>query len=372
LFHGTGRNAPIFNYLESSGSANITLYDTSMNGLIAFCILTQLGALPFCMDCEKKLRPYNAVMHSGISYALVAALLFGISTPFAKLLVGDIPPLMLAGLLYCGSGIGLLGWLLVHRLAGATNPEAPLIRADFPWLAGAILAGGIIAPVLLMLGISIIPASSAALLLNLEGVFTALLAWFVFKENFDRRIMLGMAFIIAGGILLSAQEMQTAGIPWGGLLIAAACLCWGIDNNLTRKVSASDPVQIAGIKGMVSATVNITAAIMLGMHFPTIKETALAGTLGLTGYGISLVLFVLALRNLGTARTGAYFSTAPFFGAAVSLLIFHDVSSPLFWLAGSFMSIGVWLHLTEHHEHIHTHEVLSHAHEHVHASPAYS
>ncbi len=301
-------------------------------------------------------------MKIGILYAILAAILFGISTPFAKLLIGGTSPIMLAGLLYAGSGVGLSLWMLLRK----RESIAHLTRQDAPWLAGAVVAGGIAAPVLLMFGITLIPASSASLLLNLEGVFTALLAWFVFKENFDRRIFFGMIFIIAAGVLLSWQESEAAGIPWGGLLVAAACLCWGIDNNLTRKVSASDPLQIAAIKGSAAGVVNIGIALALGMTLPALPVIAQAAAIGLAGYGISLVLFVLALRNLGSARTGAYFSVASFFGAAVSLLLLHESPSLSFWIAGALMGAGIWLHLTERHEHEHTHEPIEHEHEHTH------
>jgi drug/metabolite transporter (DMT)-like permease len=305
-------------------------------------------------------------MNSGILYALLAAILFGASTPFAKLLAGDIPPVMLAGLLYGGSGLGLSLWMLLRKAMRQQEIIANLTRKDAPWLAGAVASGGIAAPVLLMFGITLIPASSASLLLNLEGVFTSFLAWFVFKENFDRRIFIGMMFIIAAGILLSWQESQAVGVPWGGLLVAAACLSWGIDNNLTRKVSASDPLQIAAIKGSVAGVVNISIALGMGAALPALPVIAQAATVGLAGYGISLVLFVLALRNLGTARTGAYFSVAPFFGAVISLLLLHDNPTLFFSLTGGLMGIGIWLHLTENHQHEHTHEEMTHEHSHVH------
>jgi drug/metabolite transporter (DMT)-like permease len=309
----------------------------------------------------------ESIMKIGIIFALLAAILFGASTPFAKLLIDQITPIALAGLLYTGSGLGLLTWMLLRKtLLRRISTEANLTRKDVPGLSGAILVGGIIAPVLLMFGVNLIPASSASLLLNLESVFTALLAWFVFKENFDRRIMCGMIFIILAGVLLSWQESQAIGIPWGGILVIAACLCWGIDNNLTRTISASDPVQIACIKGIVAGIVNLSIALSLGIVFPDWSHIVLAGLIGLAGYGLSLVFFVLALRNLGTARTGAYFSVAPFFGASISLLLLHENPSLLFWVAGGLMGIGIWLHLTEHHEHEHTHDALDHEHEHVH------
>jgi len=303
----------------------------------------------------------------GIGPALLAALLFGASTPLAKLLVVDTSPILLAGLLYAGSGLGLGTWLLLRRYRGATtDAEAPLQRADVPWLAGAVLFGGVIGPVLLMVGLVNTPASSASLLLNLESVLTALLAWIVFRENVDVRIFLGMMAIVAGGALLSWTQTPAAGLPWGALAIAGACACWAIDNNLTRVVSGGDPVQIAAIKGGVAGTVNIAIALGLGHRFPDATHVLSAGAIGLAGYGISLVAFVLALRHLGSARTGAYFSTAPFVGAALSLLLLRDTPGIAFWIAGALMALGVWLHVTEHHEHAHAHEAMDHEHLHVH------
>ncbi len=307
------------------------------------------------------------VHRSGIVSALGAAALFGASTPFAKLLVGAVQPALLAGLLYLGSGIGLLAWFLLRRFqANRAAREAALARRDVPWLAGAILSGGILGPSLLMLGLVHTPASSASLLLNLEGVWTALLAWFVFKENFDRRIAFGMALIVAGGVLLSWPEETGAGVSLWMLAIVGACLAWAIDNNLTRKISAGDPVQIAGLKGLVAGLVNIGIAFALGHAFPSTAITMAAGVVGVLGYGVSLVLFVLALRHLGSARTGAYFSIAPFIGVAFSLILLHETPGLYFWGAAGLMAAGVWLHLTERHVHRHEHEPLVHTHRHVH------
>lgn len=309
--------------------------------------------------------------NNGISYALLAAFLFGASTPFAKLLVGHTAPLVLAGLLYLGSGTGLCLWLVLRQLLRRpTDSYSRLHAADVPWLAGAVLAGGIAGPVLLMTGLLYTPASSASLMLNMEGVFTALLAWFVFREQFDRRIFIGMTLIVLAGVLLSwepaTSDARAPAIPWGALCIVAACLCWAIDNNLTRKVSASDAVQIAAIKGAVAGTVNLSIAWGLGLSLPSLSSTIAAGVVGFCGYGLSLVLFVLALRHLGTARTGAYFSAAPFVGAAISLLLLSETPSLIFWIAAALMAAGIWLHLTETHSHRHTHEPLSHEHMHSH------
>lgn len=303
----------------------------------------------------------------GLGPALLAAVLFGASTPLAKLLVDEVTPVLLAGLLYAGSGLGLGTWLLLRRLrSSAAGAEAPLRRRDIPWLAGAVLFGGVLGPVLLMVGLASTPASSASLLLNLESVLTALIAWIVFRENVDSRIFLGMLAIVAGGVLLSWSQAPPVGLPWGALAIAGACACWAIDNNLTRAVSAGDPVQIAAIKGGFAGAINIAIALAVGNRLPGALTTLSAGSIGLLGYGISLVAFVLALRHLGAARTGAYFSTAPFVGATLSLLLLREAPTLAFWLAGALMAVGVWLHVSEKHEHVHEHEPMDHEHLHTH------
>jgi drug/metabolite transporter (DMT)-like permease len=303
------------------------------------------------------------MQRTAILYALASAALFGASTPLAKLLVGEVQPLALAGLLYLGSGIGLLVWFLLRQHpARATN----LSRGDLPWLAGAILAGGVAGPALLMYGLTRTDGATASLLLNLEAVLTASIAWIVFRENVDRRVFLGMIAIVAGGMVLSWDEMPRAGGLAGPLLIAGACLAWAIDNNLTRRVSGGDAVTIAGMKGLIAGAVNLSLALFQGAALPGAGILASAAAVGFLGYGISLVLFVVALRNLGTARTGAYFSVAPFFGAALALLVLRESASAAFWIAAALMALGVWLHLTERHEHEHVHEPMEHTHPHAH------
>jgi drug/metabolite transporter (DMT)-like permease len=302
----------------------------------------------------------------GILQALAAAALFGLSTPLAKVLTGSIAPVLLAGLLYAGSGLGLSLWMLLRRLRAKPSSEAPLVRRDVPWLAGAVLFGGVLGPLLLMLGLSRTPASTASLLLNLEAVLTAVLAWVVFRENVDRRVAFGMLAIVAGTVLLSWQRQASVAVPWGALAIAGACLCWAIDNNLTRAVAGGDPLQTAAIKGGVAGAINIGIALAMGDRLPAAVPLLLTGLLGFVGYGVSLVLFVLALRALGTARTGAYFSTAPFVGAALSLLLFAEHPGLAFWLAGALMALGVWLHVSERHAHAHAHQPQHHNHRHRH------
>jgi drug/metabolite transporter (DMT)-like permease len=310
-------------------------------------------------------RPEVAFRKRGIPLALGAAALFGISTPLAKGLIATAAPQLIAGLLYLGSGLGL-GTYWVYARSRRLPNETPLSRSDLPWLSGAIIAGGIVAPVLLLLGLSRTEASGASLLLNLEGVFTATLAWFAFRENFDRRIALGMFAILLGAALLSWQGAIRFGGMVGPLLVVAACFAWGIDNNLTQKVSASDPVQTTALKGIVAGIVNTSIAIVLGASRPAWYQILAAMALGLVSYGLSLVLYVRALRALGTARTGAYFALAPFVGAVLSLIIWHDPITPALLGAAGFMAIGVWLHISELHEHEHVHEAMVHDHAHVH------
>lgn len=303
-----------------------------------------------------------------MGFALAAACLFGISTPLSKTLLPHTGPVLLAGLLYLGSGIGLgLFWLIGRASGRLVSREARLGRAELPWLAAVVFFGGLVGPVLLMWGLSRTPASSASLLLNFEGALTALLAWFVFKENFDRRVMAGMILIVAGGVVLSWAGRAEFGRLWGAVAIVGACLAWAIDNNLTRKLSASDPMQIAMIKGLAAGSVNTVLALLTGTAgHPSVGASAAAAGVGLVGYGISLVFFILALRHVGTARTSAYFSTGPFIGAAVAIVLLGDRAGGGFLLAAVLMCLGVWLHLTERHEHEHRHEALEHEHSHVH------
>jgi len=304
---------------------------------------------------------------TGVAVALLAAVLFGASTPFAKILLREVEPILLAGLLYLSAGSGLLLWRWLRlRLGPHTPREANLTRTDLPWLAGAILCGGIIGPVLLMVGLVRTPASTAALLLNLEGVFTALLAWFIFKEHFAQRIALGMAAITAGGLCLSWTGRPEFGVPWDALAIAGACLAWGLDNNLTRKVSASDPTHIAALKGVVAGSVNLAVALAMGAAIPAVPVLMIAAVIGLLSYGVSLSLFVLALRHIGTARTGAYFSSAPFVGVTLSIMLLGDRVTLPFLVATALIGVGVWLHLTERHEHEHWHVPILHDHRHRH------
>ncbi len=303
----------------------------------------------------------EAWRHRGVQAALGSAVLFGAGTPLAKLLLGDVSPWLFAGLLYTGSGVGLALFRTVRRaesvVIGGVRERAAL--------AGAVVAGGMVAPVLLMLGLSRMPATGASLLLNAEAVFTAVLAWVAFGENVDRRVVLGMAAIVAGAVVLTVPAGFALGSIWPALAVVAACACWGLDNNLTRKVALVDATWLAMVKGLVAGPANLALAIVLGARLPSLPVAAGAMAIGLVAYGLSLVAFIVGMRQVGTARAGAYFSVAPFFGAVLAVALGEPVTVPLV-IAAALMALGVWLHLTERHAHPHTHEPVTHDHWHAH------
>lgn len=301
----------------------------------------------------------------GVPLALVSAALFGATAPLSKILLGSISPLLLAGLLYLGAGIGLSIFVAFRDISTIATSEAPLRGKDIPWLLGAIGAGGVVGPVLLMFGLSITSASNTALLLNLEGVATLAIAWIVFRENVDRRLLLGAASILAGAVLLSWGG-QGFHFDKGATLVAGACLAWGFDNNLTRKISGADPVSITMLKGLVAGSVNFTLALFYGATLPSVSVVLAAGIVGFVGVGISLVMFILALRHLGTARTGAYFALSPFIGAILAVGLLAEPVTLQLALAALLMGIGLWFHLVERHDHEHWHEALEHEHSHIH------
>jgi drug/metabolite transporter (DMT)-like permease len=296
-----------------------------------------------------------------------SAILFGASTPAAKHLLPGTSPWLTAGLLYFGSGVGLiLLSLFAHILKRPISQDDKLSKADAPWIAAATMFGGVFAPALLLLGLSCTPASTASLLLNMESVFTTLFAWFVFKENFDKRIAIGTVFIFSGSIVLSGTESFALSSLTGPALIAAACLCWALDNNFTRKIAGHHPVQLVIIKSTIAGSTNIALSLATGAILPTLTQIGRISLVGFLGYGISLVLFIFALRFIGTARTGAYFSLAPFAGGLISIVALGEPITTTFMAAASLMTIGVWLHITENHGHEHDHSPLEHSHSHTH------
>lgn len=281
-------------------------------------------------------------LRRGIAAALLAPLLFGLGTVAAKTLLLDIPPVLVAGLLYLGSGVGLSAVWLLRRRAPGTEP---LARADLPWLAGAVVSGGIAGPVLMMTGLARTSASTASLLLNLEATFTAVIAWTLFGEPADRRIAAGLALALAGATALSwpSGGGWEDGRWFGSFLIAAACLAWGLDNNLSQRISGKDPVSIAAIKGLAAGSVNCAWALSTGDAFPHPATLAATALLGFLSYGVSLVCFILSLRALGSARTGLFFSLAPFVGAAAGIILLGESLTLPVAAGAALMAGGLWL-----------------------------
>jgi drug/metabolite transporter (DMT)-like permease len=297
---------------------------------------------------------------AGMWAALGGAALFGIGTPLAKLLVASVSPLMLAALLYLGCGLGLFAYRRLRRAS-----PGRLAPGDAPGWVAAVAFGGVLAPALLMWGLKGSSSFGASLLLNAETVFTVLIARIAFKEHIDLRVAAGITAIVAGAVIVGWRNAGGLGAAWPSLAIAAACLAWAIDNNLTRRVSLADASWLASMKGLAAGSVSLILALSQGAAFPSWRTTALAMAVGFVSYGASLTLFVQALRGLGAARTAAYFAVAPFFGAAVAAALGAPVSAPLL-AAGLLMAAGVWLHAGERHEHEHTHEPLEHEHAHAH------
>jgi drug/metabolite transporter (DMT)-like permease len=292
---------------------------------------------------------------------LVAAALFGLSAPLSKILLGEVSGVMLASLLYLGSGIGLLFFRGTIRSRSSVRKEAGIERKDLIWLAGGILAGGVAAPIALLSGLESTPASVASLMMNFEGVATALIASFFFKEAIGRRSWVAVLLIFLGSLLLTFQPGQWA-ISLGALSILSACVFWGIDNNFTRNISSKDPIEIVTIKGLCAGAFSLILALLLGDNIPGMYIVLSALLLGFFSYGLSTVLFVYSLRNLGAARTGALFGTAPFIGAIASFLLLREEPNILFMVALPLMLAGVYLLFSEKHEHAHTHDLAGHEH----------
>lgn len=307
----------------------------------------------------------------GPAQALLSAALFGLTTPLAKSLTDSLSPLLLAGLLYLGSGLGLALVLLLRRAwtRAPAGTHALLRREALPWLGGTVVAGGILGPVLLLLGLTNLPAAPVALLLNLEGVFTLLVAALLFREHVARPVAAGMLLVVAGGVALAWEPGATLALSPAALLVAGACLAWALDNAFTRQIAEADALAVAAVKGLAAGATNLLLGLSLAPPAappPGAGSVLAALGVGLVGYGASLVLFVLALRSLGIARTAGYFATAPLAGVLAAVLVLGERPGAQFALAAAAMAAGVWLQLRERHGHLHAHEPVSHAHRHVH------
>lgn len=301
-----------------------------------------------------------------ILQALLAAILFGMSAPLAKLLLGQVEPVSLAALLYLGCGLGVLLYKLIFRVNSSSSDEARITRSDYGWLAGAVVAGGVAAPILLLFSLRDTPASSASLLLNFEGVATAVIAALVFKEALNRFSIAAILCVTVASILLSWNTSGQWGLSLGALGILGACVLWGIDNNFTRVISAKDPLAIVMVKGFGAGLFSLVLSLILGNRLPALPTILGALVLGALSYGLSIVLFIHALRGLGAARTSTLFGTSPLAGVVLSFLLFREAPNALLLVALPLMILAALLLLAEQHNHPHVHEAVTHEHRHRH------
>ncbi|HEY3291831.1 MAG TPA: EamA family transporter [Anaerolineae bacterium] len=302
-----------------------------------------------------------------MTQALLAAALFGASAPLSKLLLGEVQPIPLAALLYLGSGFGMLAYrTLLPKGPQGTRKEAVIRRTDAPWLAGAVLAGGVLAPIILLFSLQATPAATASLLLNFEAVATTLIAALAFREAISKRVWGAIACTTVASILLSWQAGSEWGISLGALGILLACILWGLDNNFTRNVSAKDPTAIVMIKGLAAGAFSLALTALLGQPLPGVGLVFAGLLLGAFSYGLSIMLFVRAMRGLGAARTSALFGAAPFVGAALAFLLFRENFSLLALIAVPIMVLGTLMLVGESHSHAHWHTEIEHEHSHTH------
>jgi len=302
---------------------------------------------------------------SFILQALLAALFFGASAPISKLLLGDVSPVLMAAFLYLGSGTGIALVKIAQRIT-SKQMEAGIRSPDVKWLAGAILSGGIAAPIILMISLKNTPASTASLLLNFEGVGTTLIALFFFRESISRRALAAILAITLASIFLSTNLTGGFGFSLGALGVLLACVLWGVDNNFTRNISAKDPLTIVAWKGLVAGTFSLLLGLLLGQQLPALISILSILLLGFISYGLSTMLFIYSMRGLGAARTSALYGTAPLAGVLLSFVIFKDPITLLFGVAAALMAAGALLLANEEHAHFHIHMPVVHEHRHTH------
>ncbi len=284
----------------------------------------------------------NKRIGKGIFFAVLAAALYALNSPFSKLLLDFVPEALMAGLLYIGAGLGMGVVYLVRRLRHESGAQLSLTRAELPYTLAMILLD-IAAPIFLLLGLSHTTAANASLLNNFEIVATALIALAVFREKISPRLWAGIAFVTLSCAILSFEDLSSLSFSYGSLFILLACICWGFENNCTRKLSSKDPLQIVLLKGIFSGLGSLIIGLCLGQRVSDIRAIFAVLAVGCVAYGLSIFFYVHAQRLLGAARTSAYYAIAPFIGVFLSLLIFGTLPHYTFFLALALMAVGAWL-----------------------------
>lgn len=307
----------------------------------------------------------KGIQHKAIFYALLAAVLYAISSPISKLLLKEIPPTMMAALLYLGAGFGMLILGLIRRKFYQENVEAKLTKQELPFTIAMVLLD-IAAPVFLMVGLTRTDAATVSLLNNFEIVSTSLIALLIFKESISKQLWFSIVLIVSASIILSVEDIGSVSLSLGAVFVLLACICWGLENNCTRKISLKDPLQIVIIKGFGSGSGALLIAFLLGEKIHHFLYIIIGLLLGFFAYGLSIFFYIYAQRELGAAKTSAYYALAPFIGVGLSLLIFKEIPSVSFIVALIIMMVGTYFTVSENHEHEHEHVAITHEHAHNH------
>lgn len=278
----------------------------------------------------------------GVFFAILAAALYAINSPFSKILLDHMPATLMAGFLYLGAGLGMLVMALVRKVSRTDKSEAKLTKSELPFTAAMILLD-IAAPICLLLGLKSTSSASASLLNNFEIVATAIIALMIFKEKISARLWCGIGFVTVSCLLLSVDDLSELHFSYGSLFILLACVCWGFENNCTRKISSKDPLQIVLLKGIFSGSGSVLIGLCIGERITALWSVFAVLTVGFIAYGLSIFFYVYAQRSLGAARTSAYYAIAPFIGTGLSLLIFRELPSYTYFIALDLMIVGAWL-----------------------------
>ena len=303
--------------------------------------------------------------YKSISFAIIAATLYGISSPVSKLLLKEVPPTLMASFLYLGAGIGISIIQLIKHKKYKEKTEARLTKQELPYIMGMVVLD-IAAPKFLMYGLTMTTAANASLLNNFEIVATSLIALLIFKESISKRLWGAISLITVSSIILSVEDISSFSFSFGSIFVLIACFCWGLENNCTRKLSVKDPLEIVVIKGLGSGIGCFLIAFMLGEHTNNITYIIIALVLGFFAYGLGISFYIYAQRELGAAKTSAYYAIAPFIGVGLSLIIFREIPTLSFIIALVIMIVGACFASTEEHNHKHRHMVITHEHSHSH------
>lgn len=300
-----------------------------------------------------------------IFMAILAASLFGISSPISKLLLVEIPPTLMSSLLYLGAGVGMLAINYIKGISKIEKIEAQMTKKEMPYILGMVILD-IAAPICLMLGLTMTTSANASLLNNFEIVATSIIALLIFKEAIGKRMWISISLITLSSIILSFEDVGSFTFSIGSIFVLMACLCWGFENNCTRMLSLKDPLQIVVVKGFGSGFGSLIIALVLKQHSTNLLYIAMALLLGFVAYGLSIYFYIMAQRELGAARTSAYYAIAPFIGVLLSIIIFSQQITISFIIALVIMIIAAFFAGVEHHKHIHIHEEITHEHRHNH------